>query len=63
MNNYLRKYRKAAKMTQAELAKAVGTSPVVICRYETGKRIPKISTASRIAEVLGCKVDDIWPVT
>ena len=63
MKNFLRKYRKAANMTQVELAKAAGTTQAVICRYETGKRIPKITTAQKIADALGCKVNDIWPVT
>lgn len=63
MKNYLRKYREAAGMTQTDLANEVKTTRVSICRYECGKRIPKIPTAQKIAEVLGCKVNDIWPVT
>lgn len=62
MKNFLREYRKAAHMTQSELAKASGTSQVMVCRYENGQRVPKLPAARKIAQALGCQVEDIWPV-
>ena len=46
--------RKKANMTQAELAEKIGTN---ICRVETGKTEPKVSTFYRIASALGLNVE------
>lgn len=51
--------RIAAKMSQEELAQASGVSRVAIARYETGERVPNIKIAARIANALGCKIDDL----
>ena len=40
-------------MTQKELAKASGVCFVSICRYETGKQLPSVRVAKKIAAVLG----------
>lgn len=45
--------RKAAILTQKELADMVGVSVVTICRYETGKRTPNVRIAKRIGKILG----------
>lgn len=44
--------RKAANMTQQELADKLGVSGSMIAQYETDKRNPKRETLQRIAEVL-----------
>ena len=49
----LRKERKVAKMTQADLADKLGVTPTVIGQYERGVRNPKTETIHRIADVLG----------
>ena len=49
----MRDARKAMHMTQKELAKASDVCFVSICRYETGKSIPSVPVAKRIAAVLG----------
>lgn len=51
--------RRQKGMTQADLAEMLGVTPAAISRYESGERIPDIVTAAKIANALGCKVDDL----
>ena len=55
----IRYLRRAKKMTLAELSKASGVSRVSINRYELGKRVPDVIAAQKIAEALGCTIDDL----
>jgi len=52
----LRKERKAARMTQAELASKLGVTPTVIGQYERGVRNPKFDALRRIATALGVEL-------
>ena len=51
--------REGLHMTQQELGKKSNVSRVSIARYESGERIPSIAVAARIAEALGCTVNDL----
>lgn len=51
----LRDARVKAGMSMQTLGKAVGVSAAAICRYEQGKRVPKIVIAKRIGKILGLK--------
>ena len=55
----IKKVRLAVGMSQEDLAKASGVSRIAIARYETGERVPSVIIAARIANALGCKVDDL----
>jgi putative transcriptional regulator len=55
----LREYRKAAGLTQAELAKAAGVDSVHVSRMERGERVPGIDTACKLAAALRCSVCDL----
>ena len=60
MNNNLRDLRRAAGLTQEELASAAGVSKNYISQLERGTRFVgkmKIDTMSRICAVLGCTID------
>jgi len=48
--------RKADKMSQTELAKALGTSTSVIGRYERDEMTPSIDAARKIAKILNTTV-------
>lgn len=55
----IKEIRKIRNMTQADLAALLEVTPAAISRYESGERIPDIVTAAKIANALGCKVDDL----
>ncbi len=49
--------RLQAGLTQRDLAKAMQTSQCVVARWETGKRIPSVTTLDRLAEVTGLRLE------
>lgn len=53
----LRQARKAAGLTQLQVAKAIGVTESTYCGYETGKRQPDPMKISAIASVLGVSGD------
>ena len=55
----IRYIRKRLNMTQEQLSERTGISQANMSRYESGKRSPKIGTAFKIAEALGCTVDEL----
>lgn len=52
-------YRKRQKMTQRELAVAVGVTACTITQYETGARKPNIVMLKKLAAILGCTTDQL----
>lgn len=52
-------YRKQRKMSQIELAEAIGVRQSTISAYENGTRSPMVSTFARIADVLGVSMDEL----
>ena len=52
--------RKAAKMTQKELANKVGCAEITIRQYEGGKNIPKADTRIALANALGVSYADLF---
>lgn len=51
--------RLAAGMTQAQLAASVGCAQKDISRWENGSRNPKTDSLQKIAQVLGCTMEDL----
>lgn len=51
--------RMAAGMTQKQLADAIGCMTKQISRWERGHNVPNAGTLARIAQVLGCSMDDL----
>ncbi len=49
--------RKKAKITQAELARRIGSDRSYISRIESGQTEPKVSTFYRIMNALGCRIE------
>lgn len=49
----VRRVRRRAGISQAELARRLGTSQSVVARWESGRVSPTISTLSRIADACG----------
>lgn len=59
MGEKLKTARQAAGMTQAQLAAAVGCTQKDVCRWETEEREPKARTLKKLANALGCSMDDL----
>ncbi|MDR1005118.1 MAG: helix-turn-helix domain-containing protein [Prevotellaceae bacterium] len=49
--------RKKAHITQAELARRIGSDRAYISRVESGKTEPKVSTFYRIMNAIGCRIE------
>ena len=54
----IKEAREAAGLTQAQLAKIVGTTSQNISQYERGLRKPKIEMMKKLADALGCSASD-----
>lgn len=55
----LREIRESAGLRQSDVAKVLGMSTAQYSRYESGKSKLLIAQARSIAEVLGCRIEDI----
>lgn len=55
----LRKFRKAKKLTQKQLANLVGVTDSSISQYESGKKTPSFEMALKLAEALDCESADL----
>lgn len=60
VNSRLKKARNKAGLTQVEVAKKGGISPISYQRYESGKRTPTYATMKLIAMALGSSVDELF---
>ena len=56
----LRSKRKELRITQKELAEAVGVSLITISRYERSERIPDSNILSKIVERFNCQYDELF---
>lgn len=52
--------RKGKKMSQQDLAKKMGYSGAAIAMWETGDRNPPSRILPKLAEVLGCTIEDLY---
>lgn len=59
-NNKIRELRKEKRIKQAALANKVGVFQSEISEIETGKRMPSVHLALRIAQVLGRSLEEIF---
>lgn len=53
MRAWMMEARKGKKLTQAELARAIGVSQRSVAAYEAGERTPSTKTAKKAGEQLG----------
>ena len=60
MKNIISKLRKEKKITQEELANAVGVTRQTIISIETGRYIASLPLAFKIAKYFGLKIEDIF---
>jgi DNA-binding XRE family transcriptional regulator len=57
----LRLFRVAAGLTQAELAERSGIARITVGALERGENSPHLATARRLAGVLGCSAEQLFP--
>ncbi len=55
----LKALRKAKNLTQAQLSSLTNVSQGKICEYESGKTLPRLDTAAKLAKALGCSLDQL----
>lgn len=55
----LQQIRKRVGVSQKELADQLGVFQSAVSQWETGKAIPRGATLLRLAEILGCTVDEL----
>lgn len=60
MKTRIRELRKQRKLSQEELAEAVGATRQTITSIETGKYIASLPLAYRIAHYFGLMIEDVF---
>lgn len=58
MGEKLKAARKAAGLSQVELAARIGCNQKDVARWEAGRE-PKALTLKKLAQALGCSMDDL----
>ena len=51
--------REKCGLTQVELGRAVGVDNTTVCKWETGGSLPRAELLPKIADALGCRIDDL----
>lgn len=57
LNIRLQEQRKLSKLSQKEVAKAIGVSPSIISNYESGERTPSVECLMALAGLYRCSTD------
>ena len=59
MGEKLKMMLEKMNVKQVDIARLLGVSEVMVSKYVNGQATPTIPSAKKIAEYLGCKIDDI----
>ena len=60
VRNRLREFRARYKMTQEELARRVGVTRQTIIAIESGKYLPSLKLAFKLAKAFNVKIEDLF---
>ncbi len=52
-------YRESKKMTQVEIAEALGVKPATVSKYESGALEPNIESLKKLSEIFDISIDDL----
>lgn len=55
----MKRIRQGKNISLRKLDSMVGIAFTNLSKYETGKQIPTVLTAKKIADALGCTIDDL----
>ena len=58
MNN-IQALRKEANIKQTQLAESLGVTQQAVAKWETGTSLPRADLLPKLADVLGCTVDEL----
>lgn len=56
----IKQKRKQNGISQKELAQRLGVKQASVCLWESGKNLPRVGRLQKIAEILGCTVEDLF---
>lgn len=56
----IKELRKAANMTQVQLADALGVNQSTVAAWESGEKYPRANILPALAAALGCTVNDLY---
>lgn len=56
----IRELREARGLTMTQLAAAMGVTLVAVSKWELGQAMPSADKLPRLAEVLGCTIDELY---
>jgi Predicted transcriptional regulators len=56
----IKELRKAANLNQVMLAERMGVTQSTVSSWETGSAMPAASTLPKLADLLGCTIDDLY---
>jgi transcriptional regulator with XRE-family HTH domain len=59
MGQRLKELRLRAGLTQEALARAAGVANDAVRKWERGKRTPLLDMAAKLADALGCTLDEL----
>ncbi len=60
--NFMPVWRKRARLAQWELAEKLHVSQTDISDYESGKKLPPLEMREKICELLGKKLEEVFPL-
>ncbi len=55
----IKRIREQNGSSQIELAERVGITQSMLCQIERGTKNPSLQVGKAIADILGCKIDDL----
>lgn len=55
----LRVHRARRRLSQEQLANAAGIAKLTLWNIENGKTVPTLETVAKLADVLGCSIDEL----
>jgi DNA-binding XRE family transcriptional regulator len=58
--NNLKEHILKSGLKQSYIASKLSISPNTLCSYISGRRNPRIDKAQKLAQILNCKVEDIF---
>ena len=60
ISDYLKAFRQRAKLTQPELAYAIGVQTQTVWRWEHGEREPSLDVIKKLCEILCCTESELF---